>query len=75
MFVQGILIYNDGISRPDIMFSNGRLLGGLHCGNCLEIEWSGYPSHTRLELLEDWVLVFGEDLFPLPYGAPVKLME
>ena len=70
----GILIkLND---RPDIIFENGTLYGGLHCGECFslcEADTGWVP--VRLEFIDDWVLVDSSSAKPLPvpYGDRVKL--
>ena len=70
----GILIKLDG--RPDIIFENGTLYGGLHCGECFSVleTDAGWVS-VRLELIDDWVLVDGAGgrRAPLPYGNRVRL--
>ena len=70
----GILIKLDG--RPDIIFENGTLYGGLHCGECFSVlePDAGWVS-VRLELIDDWVLVDGAGgkRAPLPYGNRVFL--
>ena len=62
--------------RPDIIFENGTLYGGLHCGECFSVleTDAGWVS-VRLELIDDWVLVDGNrgKTFPIPYGDHVKV--
>lgn len=70
----GILIkLND---RPDIVFEDGTLYGGLHCGECLSIfeEKMGWIP-VRLELADDWVLIDGGRAkpIPVPYGGFVMV--
>lgn len=70
----GILIkLND---RPDIVFEDGTLYGGLHCGECLSIfeEKMGWIP-VRLELADDWVLIDGgrAKSIPVPYGGFVMV--
>lgn len=70
----GILIkLND---RPDIVFEDGTLYGGLHCGECLSIfeEKMGWIP-VRLEFTDDWVLIDGgrAKTFPVPYGGCVMV--
>ena len=70
----GILINLDG--RPDIVWENGSLYGGLHCGECFLIFESGAGWVTvRLEFTNDWVLVEGNVIreAPFPYGSCVML--
>lgn len=70
----GILIKLDG--RPDIVFENGTIYGGLHCGECFSIfaPDTGWVS-VRLEFADDWVLVDGAGGKggPVPYGNQVIL--
>ena len=70
----GILIkLND---RPDTVFEDGTLYGGLHCGECLSIfeENIGWIP-VRLELADDWVLIDGSRAkpIPVPYGVFVMV--
>lgn len=70
----GILIkLND---RPDILFENGTIYGGLHCGECLSIfeENIGWIP-VRLEFTDNLVLVDGSraKTFLVPYGDYVML--
>lgn len=70
----GILIkLND---RPDIVFEDGTLYGGLHCGECLSIfeEKMGWIP-VRLEFTDDWVLIDGSRAkpTPVPYGVFVMV--
>lgn len=70
----GMLINLDG--RPDIVWENGSLYGGLHCGECFllfEPEAGWVP--VRLEFTDDWVLAEGSVIReePFPYGSCVRL--
>lgn len=70
----GILIQTG--DRPDIAFEDGKLYGGLHCGECFSIfDGSKGWIPVRLELREDWILVAngGRDVFPMPYGSQITL--
>lgn len=53
---EGILIYDENVNRLDILFSTGNSLGGLHCGDRLEVlqyeEW----VPTRVEYDDGWYL-------------------
>ena len=51
----GILIWNG--ERPDIAFDNGALYGGLHCGECFDVEVRDVWIPVRIEMDEDWYLV------------------
>ncbi|MGM9538480.1 MAG: DUF5348 domain-containing protein [Candidatus Onthomonas sp.] len=66
----GILIQNG--DRPDIVFEDGTLYGGLHCGACFQIlneQW----CNVRLEYAEDWILICDSRKIPLKYGYTVSL--
>lgn len=70
----GMLINLDG--RPDIIWENGGLYGGLHCGECFLIfEPDAGWVPVRLEFSDDWVLVEGSGVrtAPFPYGRRVML--
>ena len=69
--MRGILIMNQ--SRPDIAFDNGTLLGGLHCGDTFSCFFHGSWKHMRLELAEDWIILCDNKVWPVPYGASVKI--
>lgn len=66
----GILIKNG--NRPDIVFENGTLYGGLHCGECFQIYDKKWVP-VRLEHDNDWVLVSNGKMIPIIYGCKVKL--
>ena len=64
----GILIEFE--NRSDILFENGTLYGGLHCGECFSVlldQW--YP--VRLEYQEDWILIYKNQVLPIPYSHQV----
>ena len=68
--MSGILVWNG--DRPDIVFGNGTLYGGLHCGDCFRCyanEW----VDVRLEYTDRWVLVCQEGIVPVRYGAQVQM--
>lgn len=66
----GVLIHNG--DRPDIVFDNGALYGGLHCGECFDVYVNQWIS-VRLEYLDDWIIVCEGKSYPLSYGLPVKI--
>ena len=68
--MQGILIYNG--TRPDVAFDNGRLLGGLHCGDCFMCQLEGQWLDVRLEFQEYWLIVYKSQTHSVPYGARVE---
>lgn len=71
--MRGILIYNETTGRPDLVLPTGKLLGGLHCGDCLEIWVDDLLATGRLELTEDWVLILNDTFLKPPYGQSVWL--
>ena len=71
--MEGILIYNEIIDRPDLVLPDGKLLGGLHCGDCLEFLVDGLLATGRLELTEDWVLILDDTFLKPPYSQSVWL--
>ena len=73
--MEGILIYNETISRPDLVLSDGSLLGGLHCGDCLEVWINGQWLTTRLELGDNWVIISKDAVCELPYGQPARFCK
>ena len=70
--MEGILIYNHTISRPDLVLVDGSLLGGLHCGECLELWLNGQWKTARLELENDWFVVINGIPQEMPYGQSVR---
>ena len=70
--MEGILIYNHTISRPDLVLVDGSLLGGLHCGECLELWHNGQWKTARLELENDWFVVVSGIPQKMPYGQSVR---
>ena len=43
--------------RYDIYFGNGSYYGGLHCGDCFDVEMDGDWVPVRIEMDDDWYLV------------------
>lgn len=72
--MEGMLIYNESIGRPDLILPDGKLLGGLHCGNCLEFRVNDQLSSGRLEQMEDWVIIINCLPTDPPYGQSVLLI-
>lgn len=69
--MKGILINCN--ERPDVVLTNGGLLGGLHCGDCFNVLKDGKWVAVRLELDEEWVLFEGKSIIPIPYGSEVEI--
>lgn len=53
----GALVYDATIDRMDIRYGLNRYLGGLHCGEQLEVLVNGRWLPTRIEKDKDWYLV------------------
>lgn len=70
--MEGILIYNRELSRPDLALSEGSLLGGLHCGDCLTLWVDGHWQAIRLELDRDWYIIVDGIPCDVPYGQTVR---
>lgn len=66
----GILIQCD--DRPDIVFDNGTLYGGLHCGECFDVYFNRWIS-VRLEYLDNWVIIYRGKSYPICYGTLVRI--
>ena len=54
---KGTLIYDYATDRYDIRFGLESYYGGLHCGECLEVNINGKWEQTRIEKGDDWYLV------------------
>lgn len=67
----GILIKNG--DRPDIIFENGTLYGGLHCGTCFRL-YEGKWNSVRLEHNGDWILICNGRVMPIIYGQTVEII-
>jgi len=52
----GMLIYDSDSNRLDMLFDNGSILGGFHCGDCLDTLLDNEWIPTRVEYDEDWYL-------------------
>ena len=54
---KGVLCYDRESGRYDIYFGNGSYYGGLHCGDCFDVEMDRDWVPVRIEMDEDWYLV------------------
>lgn len=70
--MEGILIYNDSLSRPDLVLPDGSLVGGLHCGDRIELQIDGQWHAARLELEDAWVMILDGVPTAPPYGKTVR---
>ena len=41
---KGVLCYDREAGRYDIYFENGSYYGGLHCGDCFDVEMNEKPN-------------------------------
>ena len=69
--MDGMLIYNG--SRPDIVYSNGELYGGLHCGDTFLCRLCNEWTPVRLEWMDDWTLWYKDHPYPIKYGLAVQI--
>ncbi len=53
----GTLCYDRESGRYDICFGLDSYYGGLHCGECFDVDMSGTWVPVRIEMAEDWYLV------------------
>ena len=53
----GVLVYSKETDRFDIRFDFDDHYGGLHCGQCLDVQIDGRWVPTRIEMSSDWYLV------------------
>lgn len=54
---QGTLVLDNETGRMDIRFGLEDYYGGLHCGDCMEVQINEAWIPTRIEMDEDWYLV------------------
>lgn len=69
--MEGILINTE--SRPDIALDDGRLWGGLHCGECFSCLFTDAWVPARLEFQDDWILIIEDHMMPIPFGVRVRI--
>lgn len=69
--MEGTLIFNDTISRPDLVLQNGMLFGGLHCGDRIKLWRNGQWYAVRLEYQDGWIICSDEISTKPPYGEKV----
>ena len=53
----GTLIFDETADRYDIRFDLADYYGGLHCGDCFDVEMNGDWVPVRIEMDDDWYLV------------------
>ncbi len=66
----GILFLNG--DRPDIVFEDGTLYGGLRCGDCFQYYRDGWLD-VRLEYEDGWILICSQQIQNIQYGTKVKI--
>lgn len=49
----GKLFYNEDNDRMDILYDNGDVLGGLHCGETLDVKINDVWIPTRIEMAQE----------------------
>ena len=54
---EGNLYYDKSSGRYDIRFDVESYYGGLHCGDCFDVEVDGRWIPVRIEMDDDWYLV------------------
>lgn len=54
---KGVLCYDRESGRYDIYMGKGSYYGGLHCGDCFDVEVDGRWVPVRIEMEDDWYLV------------------
>lgn len=69
--IYGILV--DTGERPNIMTGDGRLLGGLHCGDRFCILQGEHWRSARLEYMDGWYIIEDEKAMEPPYGSRVRI--
>lgn len=69
----GKLIYNIDSKRLDVLFDDGSLLGGFHCGDRLDILLENGWISTRVEYDEDWYLFGLYQSGRIPVGLNVRV--
>ena len=53
----GTLVYDEVARRMDICFDIESYYGGLHCGECFDVNVNGEWIPTRIEKSDKWYLV------------------
>lgn len=69
--MEGILIFNHYLNRPDIS-AQGELWGGLQCGSCFEVLLRGEWTPVRLEYEDDWVIITATGKSAVPYSSKTR---
>jgi hypothetical protein len=71
---EGKLFYNTANDRPGIIFNNGSIDCGLHCGATLQAFIGGRWVDTRVESNgEDWLLVSLFKPGKIPHALVVRV--
>jgi hypothetical protein len=68
----GKLIYNAEIDRLDMLFKDGDLLGGFHCGDCIDVKLKDKWISTRIEYDNGWYLCGLFQSGKIPTGLNIR---
>jgi hypothetical protein len=69
---KGRLFHNAIIGRMDIVYEDGTIEDGLHCGTTMDVKINNKWIPTRIEMSDDWYLVGVGYMQPLA-GLSVRL--
>ena len=58
--------------RLDILSDDGSLVGGFHCGDCIEVLLGTEWIQTRVEYSDDWYLVGLYRSGEIPEGLQIR---
>jgi len=69
----GTLTFDPATERLDVLLDNGSSLGGLHCGDSLDVCVDGEYRMTRIEYSDDWYLYGLFEAGSIPVGLKVRV--
>ena len=69
----GTLTFDPATERLDVLFNNGTSLGGLHCGDSIDVCVDGKYMMTRTEYNDDWYLCGLFESGEIPAGLKVRV--
>jgi len=70
--IHGELIYSQELDRLDIKTESADTIGGLHCGECIEVLLDGVWYPSRVEYGDDWYLYNLYEAGKIPQGLYVR---
>jgi hypothetical protein len=70
--IYGKLIYSPELDRLDIKTESTDSVGGLHCGDCIEVLLDGTWHTGRVEYGDDWYLYDLYEEGQIPRGLNVR---